>query len=452
MTKKTPSSKQNSLINKLFFSLRNTKLSNSIIKFTRSLRSSKKSNFSLGKVSVPRIQLPQNSRGYAIVGLVILIILTGIYGLNVFFNVNPKGYEVDDTSMSRPRIFDSSVNVLFIGFENRLNSYKYIKYLNIVSVDSKNAVFKIYGISPNFLTTIDDESVTLESLWNNITIDDGSPKINTVVNEIQRFVGVRIDRYVAFDLDNLKAYINNSKMTDSAYDTASLDGQLFTKGEVLSGDLLYGYLFDKTQPRDVLTLRQMNFQKSLFEGIKGPFKMTKNLIGFNDFNSTFKTSFSREEYVTFLSNLNSSDIIFSNTNFVSDSFGIASADPLDVSVSPDYNLIDENVNQYFRDIDIMKEQAAVEVYNATDTPGLAGNRRRFFQNLGANVVKFGNYPTSDIQTSLLYIPSKNVDIFKNNIIMIQKLLRGNVKITFEQYKYNYSGDLILVMGKDTENI
>jgi len=36
--------------------------------------------------------------------------------------------------------------------------------------------------------------------------------------------------------------------------------------------------------------------------------------------------------------------------------------------------------------------------------------------------------------------------------MIQKLLRGNVKITFEEYKYNYSGDLILVMGKDTENI
>jgi len=370
----------------------------------------------------------------------------------VFFSVNPKGYDIEDTSMYRKRTFDGSINVLFIGFESRLNSYKYVKYLNVVSVDSKNSVFKIYGISPNFLTTIDDESVTLESLWNNIVIEDNSPKINAVVDEIQRFIGIRIDRYIAFNTDDLKSYINNSRMTDTAADTSSLDGRLFTKGETLSGDFLYGYLFDKTQDRDILTVRQMNFQKSLLEGLRGPVKLTRNLIGFADFNSVFKMDFSRDEYTTFLTNLNSSDIIYSTSEYASDKFGIASADPLDTSVSPDYNLIDENVNNYFRDIDIMKEQAAVEIYNATDTPGLAGNRRRFFQNLGANVVKFGNYPTSDVQTSLLYVPSKNVDLYKNNIIMIQKLLRGNVKITFEEYKYNFSGDLILVMGKDTENI
>jgi len=439
-------------LNNIRFSLRNTKLSNTIIKYTRVIRSSKKKELPIGKVSIPKVTLPKNSRGYLIIGLVVLLIIAGIYGLSVFFSVNPKAYETEDASMFRKKTFDSSINVLFIGFESRLNSYKYIKYLNVVSIDSKNSIFKIYGISPNFLTTINDESVTIESLWNNITIEDNTPKINAVVDEVQRFSGIRLDRYVAFNTDDLKTYINNSKMTDTAFDTASFEGRLFTKGDILSGDFLYSYLFDKTQDRDVLTLRQMNFQKSLFEGIKGPFKMTKNLIGFSDFNSVFKTDFTRDEYIGFLMNLNSSDIIFSSTHFISDKFGIASADPLDASVSPDYNLIDENVNAYFRDIDIMKEQAALEVYNATDAAGLAGNRRRFFQNLGANVVKFGNYPTSDIQTSLLYVPSKNVDLFKNNIIMIQKLLRGNVKITFEEYKYNYSGDLILVMGKDTENI
>ncbi len=452
MTKRVPSSKNNTILNKIHFSLRNTRLSNTIIKYTRTLRSTKRKELPVGKLSIPRVSLPKNSRSYAIIGLVILLIITGVYGLSVFFSINPKGYSVEDTSMTRRKTFDSSINVLFVGFENRLNSYKYIKYLNIVSVDAKNSVFKIYGISPNFLTAIDGESVTLESLWNNITIEDETPKINAVVDEIQRFAGIRLDRYVAFNTEDLKTYINNSRMTDTAFDTSSLDGRLFTKGEALAGDFLYGYLFDKTQARDILTLRQMNFQKSFFEGIKGPVKMTKNLIGFADFNSTFKMDFSRDEYTGFLSTLNASDIIFSSSYFISDKFGIASADPLDNSVSPDYNLIDENVNAYFRDIDIMKEQAAVEVYNATDTPGLAGNRRRFFQNLGANVVKFGNYPVSDVQTSLLYVPSKNVDLFKNNIIMIQKLLRGNVKITFEEYKYNYSGDLILVMGKDTENI
>ncbi|MEO6728461.1 MAG: LytR C-terminal domain-containing protein [Candidatus Dojkabacteria bacterium] len=452
MTKRIPGSKNNTILNKIQFSLRNTKLSNSIIKFTRSFRSSKKTSLPIGKVSIPKITLPKNSRGYIIISAVILVIVLIGYGFSVYFSVNPKGYDTQESAMYKKKTFDNTINVLYIGFENRLNSYKYIKYLNIVSVDSKNSVFKIYGISPNFLTTINNDSVTLESLWNNITIEDNTPRINVVVDEIQRFVGIRLDRYIAFNLDDLKAYVNTSRMTDTAFDTSSLDGILFTKGDVLSGDFLYGYLFDKTQERDIITLRQMNFQKSLFEGIKGPIKMTRNLIGFSDFNSTFKMDFSRDEYSSFLTNLNSSDIILSSTHFISDKFGIASVDPLDTSVSPDYNLIDENVNAYFRDIDIMKEQAAVEVYNATDTAGLAGNRRRFFQNLGANVVKFGNYPVSDVQSSLLYVPSKNVDLYKNNIIMIQKLLRGNVKITFEEYKYNYSGDLILVMGKDTESI
>ncbi|MFS8131267.1 MAG: hypothetical protein ACMG57_04780, partial [Candidatus Dojkabacteria bacterium] len=313
MTKRVPGSKNNTILNKIHFSLRNTRLSNTIIKYTRTIRSTKKKELPIGKVSIPKITLPKNSRGYMIIAFVILLIIGGIYGVHVFFSVNPKGYEVEDTTMFRKRTFDPSVNVLFIGFENRLNSYKYIKYLNVVSVDSKNSVFKIYGISPNFLTTIDNESVTLESLWNNITIEDDTPKINAVVDEVQRFVGIRLDRYVAFNLDDLKTYINNSHMTDTAFDTSSLDGRLFTKGDVLSGDFLYGYLFDKTQARDVLTLRQMNFQKSLFEGIKGPIKMTKNLIGFDDFNTTFKMDFSRDEYTGFLSTLNSSDIIFSSS-------------------------------------------------------------------------------------------------------------------------------------------
>lgn len=442
----------NTLSNKILFALRNTKVSNSLIKFTRSFRSAKKKSLPGSKLEIPKIQLPRNSRTFAIIGVVILLFLALIAGFNIFFSINPKGYNIDDTSIYRKRVFDTSLNVLYIGFESRLNSYKYIKYLNIVSVDSKNSLFKIYGVSTNFLVSIDGEDVTIESLWNNITLEDNSPKINAVMTEIQRFTGIRLDRYVAFDTDTLKDYISNSRMTDTAYDTSSLDGRLFTKGEVISGDLLYGYLFDKTQDRDVLTLRQMNFQKSLFEGIKGPVKMTRNLIGYNDFNNTFKMDFSRDEYTAYLSSLNASDIVFSNSYFVSDKFGIASVDPLDSSVSPDYNLIDENVSAYFKDIDIMKEQAAIEVYNGTEITGLAGNRRRFFQNLGANIVKFGSYPTNTVTTSLLYVPSKNVDLYKNNIIMIQKLLRGNVKITFEEYKYNFSGDLILVMGQDSVDI
>ena len=401
---------------------------------------------------MPKIELPRKARTFFLGGLVVIVIGILLFGLSILFSINPKGYEVEETATHRKRTFDSSINILSIGFENRLNSYKYIKFMNIISVDSKNSVFKIYGISPNLLTTIENESVTLESLWNNIIVEDSKPKINAVMDEIQRFVGVRLDRYFAFNIEDLKTYINNTSMTDVANDTSSLDGRLFTKGEVLSGDLLYGYLFDKTQERDVLTQRQMNFQKSWLEGIRGPVKMTRNIIGFTDFNKTFATNFSRDEYIDLLSTLNSSDILFSPNHFVSDKYGIPSEDPLDASVSPDFNLMDENVSAYFRDIDIMKEQTAIEVYNATEIPGLAGNRRRFFQNLGANVVKFGNYPISDVQTSLLYVPSKNIDLFKNNIIMIQKLLRGNVKITYEDYKYNYSGDLILIMGEDTVDI
>ncbi|MEP7103494.1 MAG: LytR C-terminal domain-containing protein [Candidatus Dojkabacteria bacterium] len=452
MTKHKSNLKNNSILNKIFFYFRNTKISNAIVKSLRSIRSTQKKELPTGKLKIPKITLPKNTRGLLIPTFILLLVILIIYSFTVYFAISPKGYLTVGSDNYRKRVFDSSINIAYIGFESRLNSYKYVKYLNIVSVDSKNSLVKVYGISPNFKLELDGEEVTIESIWNNIQTDDSIPKIDSVITEIQKYLGLRLDRYVAFDTDNLKNYINDNKITDVARDTFSIDGRLFTQGDILAGDDLFNYLFDKTQDRDVITIRQINFQKSFLEGIKGPIKNIRNLISFKDFSNIFNTNLTREEYIGFLSNLDASEIVFSNSRFLSDKYGTHQGDPLDKSVDPDFNLMDENISAYYRDIDIMKEQAAIEVYNATDQPGLAGNRRRFFQNLGANVVKFGNYPLSDVQTTLLYVPSKNVDLYKNNIIMIQKILRGNVKITFEDYKYNYSGDLILVMGKDSVDI
>lgn len=452
MAKRNSNIKRNSVFNKVFFSLRNTKLANSFIKYTRSFRSTKKKELPVSKIKIPVVKLPQNSRSFGIVGAIILAVIFIIYSFTAYFAINPTGYLTTNSEAKTKRTFDSSINIVYLGFENRLNSYKYIKYLNIVSVDSKNSIVKIYGVSPDFKLEMNGEDVTIESLWNNIEVEDENSKIDTIVTELQKYLALRLDRYFAFDIENLKTYINENNINETAKDTFSIDGRLFTEGDVISGDLLYGYLFDKTPERDVITLRQMDFQKTLLESIKGPIKSIRHLTTFKFFNNTFNSNFSRNEYIGFLSNLNASEIIFSESRYLSSRFGTKTADPLDRTLSPDFNLMDENISAFYRDIDIMKEQAAVEVYNATDQPGLAGNRRRFFQNLGANVVKFGNYPVSDVQTTLLYVPSKNVDMYKNNIIMIQKILRGNVKITFEEYKYNYSGDLILVMGKDSIEI
>ena len=95
----------------------------------------------------------------------------------------------------------------------------------------------------------------------------------------------------------------------------------------------------------------------------------------------------------------------------------------------------------------LKSHLEIEVFNATKKSGLANKTKRIFQNWGAYVIKSGNY-FENIDKNIIYVPNNNAKNFVNNIAEIKRFFRDDIEVVQGEYKYNYSGDLIVVIGKE----
>lgn len=432
------------------FIFRDTFLYNYIVRFQRYIHSK-----GVNKLRLPNLRNTQLPK-VRFSGLILIVVVFALVVVHIllYFKITPQPYfqpKAEDASPYNRVVYDNSINVLFIGFENRLNDYRYVDSLTVASFDTQSNLIKLYGIDPNFVINGPEGDFTIRTLWNNITVENKT-RLDEFIASVQSFLALRIDRYFAFDLSNFKDYLNETGYKEPALTAFTSNGVSVSSGDMIGGDILFNYLFDKKESSDDIVLRQTNFLKNFLNGMKGFWGFYYNVINIEAFTKVFKTDFSRGDLFNFIVSLNSYEVFTSNKYYLASKFGAKSVDPLVTDLSPDFNLIDENLTAYFNNLEVLKEQAAIEIYNGTDIPGLAGNRRRFFHNLGGNVIKFGNYPESDIKQTILYVPSKNVEKYKNNIIMIRRTLRGNVKISFDDFKFNYSGDLLLVLGDDSINI
>src|SRR5260221_2203261 len=110
-------------LDKTLLGLRQSRLVNSFNQKLRNLRSTKKiqSKNKSTKKGFPKFIIKLNPRKYLLMIISALVTIFIIFNLSIYISINPKPLLKDDASASLHPLDSKEINVVFLGFENRLN-------------------------------------------------------------------------------------------------------------------------------------------------------------------------------------------------------------------------------------------------------------------------------------------------------------------------------------------
>jgi hypothetical protein len=174
---------------------------------------------------------------------------------------------------------------------------------------------------------------------------------------------------------------------------------------------------------------------------KNPINYLKSIVNFDSFRIAFRTNLIRVEYTNMTNAFGNFDI---SSGAIDESQGTVEGD----NIIPDFSKIDSSLYLLLRNIDLLKEQIRIEIYNATSIQGAANKVARSLEVYGVDVIKTGNYPEELEETSLYIAGNKNNMIA--NYTELERLFRGELE-ELKEYKYNYSGDIILIIGNNFQD-
>lgn len=314
---------------------------------------------------------------------------------------------------SRKRI-SGSMHTAIYGIK-KIDGYIYVDYIALAKQDSR---IRLINITPLFSAS--GESKTLRTSLNFEPVE-GTTKIESLNDSVSDILGIRIDRYVVIDIQKV--------------------GNVFGGG---ANEIMSEMTDSDIVQESAYIVNQREGSEELF-GSK--FSWISKYIMFwklNKLESVIYTDMSRGEFFNFVNSFdNRKNVITLGINIEHGVIDRTSEQSL--SIRPNVILIDEQLSGFFSDFDISAEQTELEIYNASEQRGLAYKYSRQFQNLGINVVKYGNY-FETVENTVIYLQSEgDLDRYKNTIQEIRNAV-GDVTIEVGTYQYNQSGDIIVVLN------
>jgi hypothetical protein len=315
-----------------------------------------------------------------------------------YLSITPLSLEfdsgVDETVL---KTYDSNLNTLFVVMDDRESGYKFINTMDLVSVDNiTRRVFNV-AVDPDLIVKLNKEEIPIRNLYNFL---DGSSvqRVTNLVDTMADYLALRIDRYYVVNLSDLEVMETNAGF---------------------SSDNILDYI---------------NY-------FKNPINYLKSIVNFDSFRFAFRTNLNRVEYTNLINSFGNFDV---SETALGDKQGTVEGD----NIIPDLDKVDSQLYLLLRNIDLLKEQIRVEIYNATSIQGAANKVARALKVHGVDVIKTGNYPETVEKTSIYVAGNKNNMIA--NYTEIERYFRGEVS-EMKEYKYNYSGDIILIIGEDYQD-
>lgn len=352
---------------------------------------------------------------------------------------------ISESNESSLDYFGPEYNVLISGFQ-KISNNRFAQLLLLVSLNSKTGDIRILSVNPNFITTSSqsNKKYTLKSLVNNV----GSENIAHNYSEsIEAFLGVRVDRYIYFDVDQFKNFLNDWDLSMKTIDGFNSSKGFYGKDSLISKSALAEYLFtlESNQSSDLLSSRQLSFFNQFLQNNRNlPFYI-KSFFAADELTDIFHTNMNKSEMSGFLSSLMGSNLP-AKSALIDSSLGFAGSTGTEEGLTINPLEFDNRIKDTLLNINIVKEQVNIEVYNASSVPGYASKIKRIFQNMGANIINTNNYPEK-VEGVKLFIPNKNAENFPNNIAAIQYYFDDELQLIVGDYKYNHTADLILVLGE-----
>ena len=353
--------------------------------------------------------------------------------------------------------FKSQKTLLFMGIDRGIDAdSEFVDFLALVSVDDSDEIFRVFNISPKFAPYIQerDEYISFKSLL--VYLKTYYPLENSIdryIEEVEKVMAINIDGYVYVTKDGIDDYANiigSIKISSpSEVEDDDLPGFVINKGDnYLMGDRLVDFVsLDQNGDNDRLQ-RQLSAVQSLANNIK-TFKLF-----------FYQTKFSKLINSEVRSSLNMFDIakLFYKIKFQNYKFqvGYTNADnairvknELDERWYTVFNTLDKDIQKIFINEKVKREQAKVDIFNATNTSGLARNRSRRLENQGLRIVLVGN-TNQKYEKTTVYLNSQND--YSNTLEEIYNTLDSNeIEILNEKYEGRSVGDIVIVLGNNELN-
>jgi anionic cell wall polymer biosynthesis LytR-Cps2A-Psr (LCP) family protein len=390
-----------------------------------------------------KIQLKQ---GWIQRGLIAILFLLGllIVALPIFYyqSIVLSKLSLDD-AVSPPAAVSDRSNILLLGYE-KSNDYYFVNFIAVARIDPRDSSVKVMLVHPDLAIRSKLGYEKLRNALAQIQLNQPQGHLRAFVAEVEVMLGMQIDRYFAVESSQMA---KNWKMLNvnyaAEYDVNDPDIGKITKGQQLGAQELSGYLAaNAAASLDNRMLRQGEFLDFLLRSQRTPLSLAFVLWGLPEASKHFTTDTTRVELFELINQL------WRVTNWKIEFIKVADTFYIDEDKQqyyvPNARATDDKVAKLIANSAVLKEQARIEIYNATGVSGLAVKTRRWLQNLGANVVRAGNYPERLDQT-VLYDPS---GIYPENVDLIKGITRGEVEILDEAFPFNHTGELILILGAD----
>lgn len=381
----------------------------------------------------------------------VIIIISILIAIFAFLRLKSNQIQIQSFVESEEKLANlynnKTQNILFVNFKEGSDSNKFAEYISILSFDKTNNNLKILAVEPSLSIYYKNKAYTLKTLYNNIN-ENIETKTSIFKNSIAGLLGVRIDGYFFTENEAYSNFIKTKNLGLTLNENYKVDNKFYKIGEFIQGEdlLKYLHIIESEEIIESSLYRNNLFVTNMLQSNRNILFTISSFFQADLFTNTFKTNLDKDSALRFYN-----DIFFqSNLPIQSQYIQIKDGYFIDTFAGKGLYVnqidIDNKVQEVFRDLDIVREQAKIEVLNASKVSGLATINKKIIQNSGGNVVNSGNYSTIEENTTL-YLIDSNIKDYANTISLIQSLY-PNVVIKDSGYKYNKLGNIILIIGEN----
>lgn len=404
---------------------------------------------------------------YAAFFIVFVIFAFGIYSLiswyrerykhyiEVYNNFTPAFAPGDNYRVRRSVDLSNTFNTLIVGLDKKDEGLIKSDMIVIAHYDSVSSLFQIFELPTQTLFYWPDKKtyVTLSNVYALGQLESPASGMDSLIEVLESNLAIKIDIYAATDLtgldvlaDRLSTIVvqNEYAFTDNDLSSLGLRNS-FDSGKIRFNDRkdLSAFVmadeggFTKTSARhfsvikslaDVVTINFIyqfiadfdNIESHVFSNID-PVSMRSIVSALVDRES---------DYLQFL-NLSDRTI-----NITFEDGGLSVFDTAS---------FDEFILSSIKNEDIEREQARIEVFNATDVPNLASSYSRLLKNLGCDVIRTANNDGT-FEKTVVFVsePSK----FESTIKRITDSLGSEIQVVNDTAPFPTTGDIIVVISYD----
>lgn len=370
----------------------------------------------------------------AIIGFVIAVVING------WFQFSPTN--LPGLADREPPVVSGNRLYVAAYIYETINGYDYIDALALMAADYTENKLATTFISAEYYTrTTGQNYIQVRNILSNAQ-SAGESKIEALNKYLEGTLGLPVDRYLAINKYDLPELMGNLGITGvrAVDEFSDPDAGTFKVGEFIPLDRVINYLSADQVGFNRKMLRASNIWKQLMSEASN-WQWWRALFNSYELSQLAATDMSKSEmYGLFNFSLGAAS---KPAEYLSINESLLISAPNGDVLVPSTVKVDDKIRQLYARERVIREQARIEIYNASRVNGVATTYRRQLYNHGANVIRAGNYADL-LEETTLYVP--NPTAYPQTVNLVKELMRGKVEVKEEAYPFNHTAELVLVIG------